>query len=178
MTPNASRKTPAETEASSGRTGFALGDIERGIKYRLITPGEEDWYPQVAVFSLVEMPTGNQKLGFSTWHAQVFPSLWLQQEFDPWTVYGGGGYWINPSYGNKNYGFFGVAVCARSRTSSTSASSCSTRPHQPMACRTPRVSMSAPSTKCRRIGTCLDRLAPGCRTGRRRISCPITSRCN
>ena len=26
------------TASSGGRTGFALGDIERGIKYRLITP--------------------------------------------------------------------------------------------------------------------------------------------
>ena len=98
------------TAPVGGRTGFALGDIELGVKYRFIKPGEDDWFPQVAVFPLIELPAGNQKLGFSTGHAQVFLPVWLQKDFDPWTVYGGGGYWINPGYGNKNYGFFGVAL--------------------------------------------------------------------
>lgn len=98
------------TAPTGGRTGFALGDIELGVKYRIITPAEDDWYPQVAVFPLVEVPAGNQKLGFSTGHAQVFLPIWLQKGFDPWTVYGGGGYWINPGFGNRNYGFFGAAL--------------------------------------------------------------------
>jgi hypothetical protein len=98
------------TVPTEGRTGFALGDIELGAKYRFLTPGDDDWYPQAAIFPLVEVPAGNQKLGFSTGHAQVFLPIWLQKDFDPWTVYGGGGYWINPGFGNKNYGFFGVAL--------------------------------------------------------------------
>lgn len=98
------------TAPVDGRTGFALGDLELGAKYRFITPGEDDWFPQVAVFPLVEVPVGNQKLGFSTGHAQVFLPVWLQKEFGPWTVYGGGGYWINPGRGNKNYGFTGIAL--------------------------------------------------------------------
>jgi hypothetical protein len=93
-----------------GRTGFALGDLELGAKYRFINPGENDWYPQVAIFPLVEVPIGNQKLGFSTGHAQIFLPIWLQKEFGDWTVYGGGGYWINPGAGNKDYGFTGVAL--------------------------------------------------------------------
>jgi hypothetical protein len=98
------------TAPDGGRTDLALGDIELGAKYRFITPGEDDWYPQIATFPLVEVPTGNQKLGFSTGHVQVFLPVWLQKDFGPWTVYGGGGYWINPGYGNKNYGFTGVAL--------------------------------------------------------------------
>ena len=93
-----------------GRTGFAMADIELGAKYRFITPGEGDWFPQVGVFPLIEVPAGNQKLGFSTGHLQVFLPVWLQKDFDPWTVYGGGGYWINPGDGNKNFGFFGAAL--------------------------------------------------------------------
>jgi hypothetical protein len=92
------------------RTAFALGDIELGLKYRLITPGENDWFPQLAVYPLIEVPTGDQKFGFSTGHVQTFISIWLQKDFDPWTIYGGGGYWINPGNGNKNYGFLGVAL--------------------------------------------------------------------
>jgi hypothetical protein len=98
------------TAPTGGRIGFALGDIELGAKYRFITPGEDDWFPQVGIFPLIEVPAGNQKPGFSTGHAQVFLPLWLQKDFDPWTVYGGGGYWINPGVGNKNYSFFGAAL--------------------------------------------------------------------
>jgi hypothetical protein len=98
------------TAPTGGRAGFALGDIELGAKYRFISPEEDDWFPEVAAFPLIEVPVGNQKLGFSTGHAQIFLPLWLQKEFGPWTVYGGGGYWINPGVGNKDYGFFGAAV--------------------------------------------------------------------
>jgi hypothetical protein len=98
------------TSPDAGRTGFALGDVELGVKYRLINPAEQDWYPQIAIFPAVELPTGNQKLGLSTRHEQFFLPVWLQQDFDPWTVYGGGGYWINPGSGNRNYGFVGAAL--------------------------------------------------------------------
>ena len=95
---------------TDGRTGFAPADIELGTKYRFITPGDDDWFPQVGVFPLIEVPVGNQKLGFSTGHAQVYLPVWLQKDFDPWTIYGGGGFWINPGVANKNYGFAGVAL--------------------------------------------------------------------
>jgi hypothetical protein len=41
---------------------------------------------------------------------QVFLPIWLQKDFGPWSAYGGGGYWINPGAGNKNYGFLGAAL--------------------------------------------------------------------
>jgi hypothetical protein len=98
------------TAPVGGRIGSAPGDIELGTKYRFVTPGDDDWFPQAGVFPLIEVPVGNQKLGFSTGHAQVFLPLWLQKDFNPWTVYGGGGYWLNPGAGNKNYSFFGAAL--------------------------------------------------------------------
>ena len=105
---------PLDYTAPEGAcTGFAPGDIELGVKYRFITPGDDDWYPQVGVFPLVEVPVGNQALGFSTGHAQVFLPLWLQKDMGPWTVYGGGGWWINPGPGNTEYGFVGAALWRR-----------------------------------------------------------------
>jgi hypothetical protein len=92
------------------RTSFALYDIELGAKYRFITPSEDDWFPQVAVYPQVLVPAGNQKFGFSTGHLQIFLPIWLQKDYGPWTAYGGGGYWINPGAGNKNYSFFGTAL--------------------------------------------------------------------
>jgi len=91
-------------------TGFGLGDTELGVKYRFIDAEKDDWWPQVAVFPLVEIPTGNQHLGLSTGHTQVFLPMWLQKEFGAWTTYGGGGYWVNPGAGNKDSWFAGWAL--------------------------------------------------------------------
>ena len=98
------------TSPAGGPTGFGLGDIEIGAKYRLFKPEEGDWLPQIAVFPLIEIPAGNQNMGLSTGHTQIFLPIWLQKEFEPWTVYGGGGYWINPGVGNKNWVFVGAAL--------------------------------------------------------------------
>ena len=64
----------------------------------------------MAFYPAVLVPIGNQNLGFSSGHVQYFLPIWLQKDFGLWTVYGGGGYWINPGAGNKNYWFTGVAV--------------------------------------------------------------------
>jgi hypothetical protein len=39
----------------AGRTSFAFEDVALGAKYRFITPGEDDWFPQVAFYP--ELPT-------------------------------------------------------------------------------------------------------------------------
>jgi hypothetical protein len=102
---------PQDYTTLNGRgMGFAPGDLELGVKYRFIMPRDDDWFPQVGVFPTIELPVGNQKLGFSTGHAQIFLPIWLQKDFDQWTIYGGGGYWINPGFGNKNYVLVGVSL--------------------------------------------------------------------
>ena len=102
---------PFGYSGQSGKSlGFGYADTEIGVKYRFVDPGEDDWYPQVAVFPLVEVPTGNQRLGLSTGHAQVFLPMWLSKEFGAWTVFGGGGYWVNPGLGNKDWWFAGVGL--------------------------------------------------------------------
>lgn len=70
-----------------------LGDIELGIKYRFIH--ETDKMPQVGIFPLLEIPTGNanQNLGNGVTWAK-FP-IWAQKSWGQWTSYGGGGYAIN-----------------------------------------------------------------------------------
>jgi hypothetical protein len=92
---------------NGGRMGAGLGDTELGAKYRFITSGEKDWWPQVAMFPLIEVPTGNATRGFGTGRTHVYLPVWLQKDFGHWTTYGGGGYWINPGPGNKNYWFAG-----------------------------------------------------------------------
>jgi hypothetical protein len=97
----------AYDDQPGGNLNMGLSDTELGAKLRLINPGEDDWWPQVGVFPLVEAPTGNAKRGLGAGEFQEFLPVWLQKDFGKWTTYGGGGYWINPGPGNRNYWFFG-----------------------------------------------------------------------
>jgi hypothetical protein len=87
---------------------FGYGDTELGIKYRFVNQGEI--VPDVGVFPLVEVPTGNASKNLGNGKAQVYLPVWLQKDIGKWTVYGGAGYWINPGAGNRNWDFSGVLV--------------------------------------------------------------------
>ncbi|HVO84105.1 MAG TPA: hypothetical protein VMU60_06760 [Syntrophobacteria bacterium] len=98
----------AYVRPEGGPSHYGYSDTELGVKFRFMQ--ETDWCPQVATFPLVELPTGNQDKGLGTGKVHVFLPLWLQKSWEPWTTYGGGGYWINPGSGNKNYWFFGWVI--------------------------------------------------------------------
>lgn len=85
-----------------------LGDVELGVKYRLVQ--ETDHRPMVGVFPLLEVPTGSSAEGLGTGHLMAFLPVWLQKSRGSWTTYGGGGYWINPGAGNHDYWFTGWLV--------------------------------------------------------------------
>jgi outer membrane putative beta-barrel porin/alpha-amylase len=93
---------------SGGSTHYGSGDTEVGVKYRFIQ--ETKHLPQVGIFPLMEIPTGSESDGLGSGHVQAFRPLWLQKSFGDWTIYGGGGYGINPGVGNENWGFGGVVV--------------------------------------------------------------------
>jgi hypothetical protein len=92
---------------NGGSTQIGAGDVELGAKYRFVDPGLDDWFPQVGVFPLVEVPTGDAQSGLGSGHMREFLPVWIQKDFGKWTTYGGGGYWINPGTGNRNYWFAG-----------------------------------------------------------------------
>jgi hypothetical protein len=99
--------TIAYDDAPGGSHTMGLGDTELGVKYRFIDPGKDDWFPQVGIFPLVELPTGDAKRELGAEYTQAFFPLWVQKDFGKWTTYGGGGYWINPGTGNRDYWFTG-----------------------------------------------------------------------
>ena len=89
---------------------WGIGDTELGAKYRFVTPGKNDWFPQVGVFPLVEIPTGDARRGLGAGYTQAFLPVWAQKDFGAWSTFGGGGYDINPGPGNRNYTLAGWAV--------------------------------------------------------------------
>jgi hypothetical protein len=87
---------------------FGYGDTELGVKYRFFE--ETDTLPQIGTFPLLELPSGDRKRGLGTGHVEAFFPIWLQKNFAPWTTYGGGGYWVNPGKGNRNWSFIGWEI--------------------------------------------------------------------
>ena len=90
-------------EGAPAHTG--LGDVEVGLKIRFLQ--ETDTRPQVGIFPLVEIPTGDADRGLGAGHTQVFLPVWLQKSWGPWTTYGGVGWWRNPGAGARNWTFTG-----------------------------------------------------------------------
>lgn len=91
-----------------GQNERGYGDTELGVKYRFIHEGPKR--PQVGVFPLVELPTGNKDKGLGNGRAQFYLPVWLQKSWGSWTTYGGTGYWVNPGDGNRDWWFTGWLV--------------------------------------------------------------------
>jgi hypothetical protein len=87
---------------------YGFGDIEMGIKYRFLR--ETATRPQIGIFPLVEVPTGDCNRGLGNGQSQIFLPVWLQKSWGKWSSYGGGGWWYNPGTGNRNYWFAGWQV--------------------------------------------------------------------
>lgn len=81
------------------------GDIELGLKYRFVK--ESRSLPQIGTFPHAQLPVGSSRRGLGSGRLQVFLPVWLQKSWGAWTTYGGGGYWIHPGTGNRNYWMFG-----------------------------------------------------------------------
>jgi hypothetical protein len=98
---------PMEYMNVGGGSGphYGYSNTEFGIKYRFMSEGEA--VPQVGVFPLVEVPTGNQSEGLSNGAAQVYLPVWLQKSWGKFTTYGGAGYWLDYGPGTKNWLFAG-----------------------------------------------------------------------
>jgi hypothetical protein len=90
------------------RSGFqtGLGDVRFSAKYRFFH--DETAGVSVAVFPGLTLPTATHGLGAG--HVTALLPVWAQKDAGPWSVFGGGGYAINPGGGNRDYWTSGVAV--------------------------------------------------------------------
>jgi len=78
----------------------AYGVTRFGIKTRFVTESEDR--PQIAFYPSVQIPTSG--------HIVTLLPFWLQKSFGPWTTFGGGGLYINPGPGKRDYTFAGGAL--------------------------------------------------------------------
>ena len=88
-----------------GKSNYGFGDVELGFKYRFVK--ETSSMPQIGIFPMVDIPTGSLNKGLGNGKMQVFLPVWIQKSFGNWTTYGGAGYRINNSDGNKNSVYLG-----------------------------------------------------------------------
>lgn len=94
----------ARDPAAGWRGGH--GDLELGAKYRFMDDEANGW--QAAVFPRVILPTAARDLGGT--RTRVLLPLWVQKDLGKTSVFGGGGYEINPGSDNRDFWQAGVAV--------------------------------------------------------------------
>ena len=95
-------------EPADGRSAHGLGDIEVGVKYRFVEEGERQ--PQIGIFPMIELPTGNERRGLGNGRLWARLPAWVQKSWGPWTTYGGGGYVVNRAPAARTYAFGGWLV--------------------------------------------------------------------
>ena len=93
---------------SHDRAGWrwGAGDLEASVKYRFYEDEAAGF--QIAAFPGVTLPTATRGLGAGK--VTAFLPVWAQKDSGPWSVFGGGGYAVNPGSGNRDYWTGGVAV--------------------------------------------------------------------
>jgi hypothetical protein len=87
---------------------FGIGDIEVGAKYRFMQESKKR--PEVGIFPLLELPTGNSRMGLGNGQLWARLPLRVQKSYGLWTTYGGAGYQINRAPGMKDSMFAGWLV--------------------------------------------------------------------
>lgn len=94
----------AFTDEGGGHAGF--GDVELGVKYRFLH--DEAAGVSVAIFPQIILPSASRRFG--TGRVRLLLPVWAQKDFGPWSLFGGGGYTINPGAGNRDFWQGGLAL--------------------------------------------------------------------
>ncbi len=98
---------PAAFDFSSGAAG-GLGVVQAAAKYRLVHQNRDGPTPDLAIYPRVFIPTARGR--FASTRPNLFLPVWGQKDFGPWSVFGGGGWQLNPGPENRNFWFSGLAV--------------------------------------------------------------------
>lgn len=82
------------------------GDVAISAKYRFFHDDEAGF--SVAAFPGVTLPTASNGMGNGKVTALL--PVWAQKDIGSWSIFGGGGYAINPGLGNRDYWEGGAAI--------------------------------------------------------------------
>ena len=83
------------------------GVVELAAKYRFIHQAKDGWAPDISVFPRVLIPTQSR---FGPPHPNLFLPIWAEKDFGSWSVFGGGGYQINPGADQRSFWQYGLAI--------------------------------------------------------------------
>lgn len=97
---------PAAFEHDAAGWRWGAGDLEVSAKYRFYH--NEAAGLSIAAFPGVTLPTASNGMGGDKVTALL--PIWVQKDAGPWSIFGGGGYALNPGTGNRDYWTGGVAV--------------------------------------------------------------------
>jgi hypothetical protein len=98
----------AYNDPRGGGSAYGPGDVELGFKWRFLS--QQNSGVDAATFPLVELPTGSARRGLGSRRPSYFLPLWLEKDWGPWTVYGGGGRWFMQDPGQRDWWYAGVLV--------------------------------------------------------------------
>ncbi len=90
------------------RTRAGPGDIELAAKYRVLHQGDGSPLPDIAFFPRMFVPTEGRSFG--TRRARLFLPLWAQKDLGGWSLFGGGGYQINPGPDQRDFWLEGAGL--------------------------------------------------------------------
>ncbi|WP_309662469.1 hypothetical protein, partial [Sphingomonas sp.] len=79
------------------------GDVEVGIKYRFVDITSQGL--SVAIFPRVFLPTSKASI-----RTRVLLPVWAQKDIGKTSLFGGGGYEVNPGPGSRDFWLAGAAV--------------------------------------------------------------------
>ena len=87
-------------------THWGTGDVAVSVKYRFFH--DEQAGISIATFPGMTLPTASHGLGNGK--VTGFLPIWAQKDAGAWSLFGGGGYAINPGAGNRDHWNGGIAV--------------------------------------------------------------------
>ena len=85
---------------------MGVGDVELGVKYRLLDRPDDGW--SAAVYPTLDLPTGDTGRGLGNGRAQLLLPLWVQRSVGAWNWDAGIARSINRAPGARDSWFAGL----------------------------------------------------------------------
>jgi hypothetical protein len=92
---------PVYLPGGTGPSAFGLTDMELGAKIAIIKQTKR--FPQIGTFTMFEMPTGDSTRGLGVGKVWYKLPVWMEKDWERWTVCGGGGYQVVPQSGFRDF---------------------------------------------------------------------------